>query len=164
MPTLLQWYPGDRAFDFFLIVALGVALLSGAAWVVSWRLPRRPATRHLVLSSALICCLGMPLLASVFTASGMMLIAIPLLPAQPVGPSPHLDRREPLRMPAPWQQASDNPRIAIESQPIGVRTDAGTMTALATIQRPTPASSGVPPRHKQTTVPTYPRPTASPRR
>src|SRR5205823_4066752 len=46
MSTLLDWYPGDRAIDFFLIVALGVTLLSGAAWVVSRRLPRRPATRH----------------------------------------------------------------------------------------------------------------------
>ncbi len=83
MPTLMPWYPGDRALDFLLIVAVGVTLLSSAAWVVAWRLPRRPATRHLVLASALICCLGMPLLASVFTASGFTLISIPLLPAQP---------------------------------------------------------------------------------
>ena len=31
MSTLMNWYPGDRALDFFLIVALGVTLLSGAA-------------------------------------------------------------------------------------------------------------------------------------
>ena len=49
----MDWHPGDRALDFALIVALGVTLLSGAAWVVSSRLPRKPATRHLVLLSAL---------------------------------------------------------------------------------------------------------------
>src|SRR5215831_5034738 len=83
MATLIDWYPGDRALDFVLIVAFGVALLSGAAWIVSWRLPRKPAARHLVLVSAMICCLAMPALASVVTASGWTLIAIPLLPANP---------------------------------------------------------------------------------
>jgi beta-lactamase regulating signal transducer with metallopeptidase domain/thiol-disulfide isomerase/thioredoxin/uncharacterized GH25 family protein len=85
MSTLIDWYPGDRVLDFFLIVALGVTLLSTVAWVVAWRLPTRPAIRHLVLVSALICCLSMSILASVCTALGWTLIAIPLLPAQPVG-------------------------------------------------------------------------------
>ncbi len=84
MTTLIDWYPGDRALDFVLIVVFGVALLSGGAWLVSWRLPRRPATRHLVLVSAMVCCLAMPGLASLFTVSGLTLIAIPLLPAEPI--------------------------------------------------------------------------------
>ena len=84
MATIITGYPGDRACDFLLIVSLGVALLSSTAWLVAWCLPRQPATRHLVLVSALICCLGMPVLASVFTASGWTLIAIPLLPARPL--------------------------------------------------------------------------------
>ncbi len=88
MSTLMNEYPGDRALNCFLIVALGVAVLSSAAWVVSWRLPRRPATRHLVLVSALFCCLGMPLLAMIFTATGWTLIAIPLLTDPPAGSEP----------------------------------------------------------------------------
>ena len=81
MSLLIDWQVADRVFDFSLIVALGVTLLSGAAWTVSWLLRRKPAIRHLVLLSALICCLGIPVLAAVCIASGLTLIAIPLLPA-----------------------------------------------------------------------------------
>jgi beta-lactamase regulating signal transducer with metallopeptidase domain/thiol-disulfide isomerase/thioredoxin/protocatechuate 3,4-dioxygenase beta subunit len=114
MSTLIDWYPGDRACDFFLIVALGVTLLSSAAWVISWRLPRRPATRHLVLSSALMCCLGIPLLASVCLESGWTLISIPLLPARPAEPGPDLAPAEPVRVPATRQSSGDHLRTAIE--------------------------------------------------
>jgi hypothetical protein len=81
MATLIDWYPGDRILDLVLIIALGVALLSSAAWAVSWHLSRKPATRHLVLVSAMICCLAMPVLAWVFAVSGFSLITIPLLSA-----------------------------------------------------------------------------------
>jgi beta-lactamase regulating signal transducer with metallopeptidase domain/thiol-disulfide isomerase/thioredoxin/uncharacterized GH25 family protein len=81
MSLLMGWHLVDRILDFALIVAFGVTLLSGGAWAASWLLPRKPATRHLVLVSALICCLAMPVLAAVFTASGLTLISIPLLPA-----------------------------------------------------------------------------------
>jgi beta-lactamase regulating signal transducer with metallopeptidase domain/thiol-disulfide isomerase/thioredoxin/protocatechuate 3,4-dioxygenase beta subunit len=79
----MNWDPGDRALDFFLIVSTGVAFLSGAAWLAAWGLSRRPATRHLILVSALFCCLGMPALAMIFTAAGWALVAIPLLPPHP---------------------------------------------------------------------------------
>jgi beta-lactamase regulating signal transducer with metallopeptidase domain/thiol-disulfide isomerase/thioredoxin/protocatechuate 3,4-dioxygenase beta subunit len=79
--VLDRWYPGDRALDFLLIVALGVALLSTAAWVVAAGLRRKPAARHLVLLSALLCCLAMPALAALVAASGWALVAIPILPA-----------------------------------------------------------------------------------
>ena len=81
MSLLIDWHLVDRILDFSLIVALGVTLLSSTAWAVSWLSPRKPATRHLVLLSALMCCLGVPVLAAVFTASGLTLISIPLLPA-----------------------------------------------------------------------------------
>ncbi len=81
MSLLIDWHVADRVFDFSLIVALGVTLLSGAAWTVSWLLRRKPAIRHLVLLSALICCLAIPVLAAVCIASGLTLISIPLLPA-----------------------------------------------------------------------------------
>ncbi|MEJ7638010.1 MAG: hypothetical protein WKF75_08530 [Singulisphaera sp.] len=80
MGTLIDWSVADRVFDFSLMIALGVTLLSGVAWAASRGLPRKPATRHLILSSALICCLGMPVLAAAFTVSGWTLISIPLLP------------------------------------------------------------------------------------
>ena len=128
MPTLMNWYPGDRACDFFLILALGVTLLSGSAWVVAWRLPRRPATRHLVLCSALICCLAMPVLASVVTASGLMLIAIPLLPTGPAGRDPdragHGDRPSIFGFePAPTVRG----RVVVQGKPV-----AGARVYLAT--------------------------------
>ena len=83
MSVLQALYPGDRVLELCLIVALGVMLLSTAAWVVARRLPKRPATRHLVLISALFGCLAMPFMAMAFNASGLTLISIPLLPAEP---------------------------------------------------------------------------------
>ena len=82
MSILLDWYPGDRALEFVLIVAVGVAFLSGVAWIVSYRLARQPATRHLVLSSALFGCLAMPILAAALSACGCAFISIPLLPPE----------------------------------------------------------------------------------
>ncbi len=134
MLTLMQWYPGDRACDFFLIVAIGVTLLSAAAWVVAWRLPRRPATRHLVLASAMICCLAMPALASVFAASGWALIAIPLLPAGRASDStpmpsvdaratratPQLDAQAALPWASPFGLEPGHPRALLGPSPSGL--------------------------------------------
>jgi hypothetical protein len=106
MATLIDWYPGDRALGFVLIVAFGVALLSSAAWVVSWHLSRKPAIRHLVLVAAMVCCLAMPVLALVCTVSGLTLIAVPLLPAHSGawdGESP--DGRMALLGASPWERA-----------------------------------------------------------
>jgi beta-lactamase regulating signal transducer with metallopeptidase domain/thiol-disulfide isomerase/thioredoxin len=82
MSVLQDLYPGDRALEFFLIVALGVVFLSTAAWVVARRLPKKPATRHLVLVSALFGCLALPVMATAFSASRLTLISIPLLPSR----------------------------------------------------------------------------------
>jgi beta-lactamase regulating signal transducer with metallopeptidase domain len=84
MLTPQDWYSADRAVEFLVTVALGVLLLSTAAWVAAWRLPKQPAVRHLVLLSALLGCLGMPILAAVFVASGLRLISLPILPVGPV--------------------------------------------------------------------------------
>jgi hypothetical protein len=46
MWMLHDWYIGDRAMEFLLVVSLGVAILSSAAWLVSLRLARQPASRH----------------------------------------------------------------------------------------------------------------------
>jgi len=110
MSLLIDWHLFDRILDFALIVALGVTLLSGVAWAVSWLLPRKPATRHLVLLSALICCLAMPVLAAVFTASGLTLISIPLLPASA--------DRDVMRL-QPNSSRSDRPGTRVQSQPFG---------------------------------------------
>jgi beta-lactamase regulating signal transducer with metallopeptidase domain len=86
MSMLQHWYPGDPAVEILLIVALGVLLLSTAAWVAAFLLPRKPAARHLVLVSALFGCLAMPVLAVAFSATGFALFAIPLLPARSPDP------------------------------------------------------------------------------
>ena len=82
MSALQYIYPGDRAVEFLVIVALGVALLSSAGWLISRRLTGKPALRHLVLLSALICCLVMPVLAGVSSALKVTLITIAVLPAE----------------------------------------------------------------------------------
>jgi beta-lactamase regulating signal transducer with metallopeptidase domain/thiol-disulfide isomerase/thioredoxin/protocatechuate 3,4-dioxygenase beta subunit len=110
MSLLMGWHLFDRILDFALIVVLGVTLLSGAAWAVSWLLPRKPATRHLVLLSALICCLAMPVLAAVCTASGLTLISIPLLPA--------VAERDAVRT-EPGSSRSDRLGTRVRSQPFG---------------------------------------------
>src|SRR5262249_57597449 len=86
LSILDHWYPGDRALDLLLIVALGVALLSTSAWAVAAGLRRTPAARHLVLFSALLSCLPIPALPALVSPSGWALVAIPILPAGPEAP------------------------------------------------------------------------------
>jgi beta-lactamase regulating signal transducer with metallopeptidase domain len=79
MPAWIGCDPGDRALDVWLVVALGVTVTSGAAWLISRRLAGRAALRHLVLSSALVCCLAVPAAACFCAATGLTLISLPLL-------------------------------------------------------------------------------------
>jgi beta-lactamase regulating signal transducer with metallopeptidase domain/thiol-disulfide isomerase/thioredoxin/protocatechuate 3,4-dioxygenase beta subunit len=85
-------YVGDRALEFLLIVALGVTLVSSVAWMVSVRMARHPACRHLVLISALLCCLSMPLQAALLSSCGWTLLSVPILPAEPPQWKPDLAR------------------------------------------------------------------------
>ena len=98
MSMLQYWSPGDQALEFFAIVALGVGLLSTAAWIVARCLARNPAARHLVLLSALFGCLGVPALAAAFSLLGFTILSIPLLPPRPSWPglSPAVSERLPL--------------------------------------------------------------------
>ena len=109
MSILQVLYPGDRALEFFLIVTLGVVFLSTAAWVVAWRLPKKPAARHLVLVSALFGCLAMPLMATAFSASGVTLISIPLLPAKSHETDSSMARGTLMPVPAPGYLAAQSP-------------------------------------------------------
>ena len=79
MSILQSFYPGDRAVEFLLIVGTGTLVLLATAWIVASRLKKMPATRHLVLSSAIGGSLVLPLFALAFSAAGLTLIAIPLL-------------------------------------------------------------------------------------
>jgi beta-lactamase regulating signal transducer with metallopeptidase domain len=79
MSTVMRCYPGDRGIDFLLVVTLAVALASSAAWLISRRLAGKGALRHLVLFSALICCLASPAAASFCAATGLTLFSIPIL-------------------------------------------------------------------------------------
>lgn len=60
MSMLQDWYPGAQTLEFFAIVALGVTLLSTAAWAVARCLARNPAARHLVLLWASSAAWGCP--------------------------------------------------------------------------------------------------------
>jgi hypothetical protein len=79
MSTFIDCYPGDRAIDFLLVVSLCVAFLSSTAWIVSQRLARKAALRHLVLLAALGCCLASPGLALFCNAVGFRLVSFPIL-------------------------------------------------------------------------------------
>ena len=79
MIPLIRFYPGNRGVEFLLVVALGVALASSAAWFLSRRLAGKAALRHLVLFSALVCCLALPVLTWLFAAAGLNVVSIPIL-------------------------------------------------------------------------------------
>ena len=109
MFILHDWYPGDRVVEFFLIVSIGVVCLSTVAWGVARRLRRVPAARHLVLLSALFGCLAMPIMAMVFSASGLTVISIPLLPTQPNGIESSNPASDPIAIRRPTYAAGTPP-------------------------------------------------------
>jgi beta-lactamase regulating signal transducer with metallopeptidase domain len=121
MSALIQWYPGYRALDFVLVVALGVSLLSSAGWVVARRLVAKPATRHLVLFAALLSCLAFPALAWFFSASGVTFVTIRVLPVEPAT----IESARAQTAPEPiviWpEQLIDRPGWAVEYDPRGSR-------------------------------------------
>ncbi len=121
MSALIHWYPGDRALDLFLVVALGVSILSNAGWVVARRLVGKPATRHLVLFSALLSCLAFPALAWFFAASGVTLFTIRVLPAEPAS----IESARAQTAPEPiviWpEQLNDRAATAVEDDDRGSR-------------------------------------------
>ncbi len=116
MSTFINIDPGDQGLEFLLTVAVGVALLSSAGWLVSRRLISKPAPRHLVLLSALICCLALPVLAGVSSALGLSLVTIRVLPAEH---SPAKSTRAPVT-PQPrsllLEQSPDHPKAAVENE------------------------------------------------
>jgi beta-lactamase regulating signal transducer with metallopeptidase domain len=79
MSAFLRCYPGDRVLDCWLVVALGVALVSSAAWLLSRRLGGKAALRHLVLLSGLIGCLACPPVAWLCAATGLTIFSFPVL-------------------------------------------------------------------------------------
>jgi beta-lactamase regulating signal transducer with metallopeptidase domain len=79
MSSLIRCYPGDRCFDLMLVVTLVAALASSAAWLFSRRLAGKAALRHLVLYSALVCCLASPAVTWFCSAAGLTLVSVPIL-------------------------------------------------------------------------------------
>lgn len=124
MSSLIRCYPGDRGLDFLLVVTLGVALASSAAWLISRRLAGKAALRHLVLFSALICCLASPAVAWFCAAAGLTLVSIPIL------------RGEQGRMASGVTQ--------IETDPVGMPPRRST--------DPPPVAGGLPLPHTNTTI------------
>lgn len=79
MSGLIHFFPEVLSRDFLLPVAAEVAIVSSTAWLVSRRLAHDAALRHLVLFSALICCLAIPVVTGVCAAAGLTLVSIPIL-------------------------------------------------------------------------------------
>src|SRR5262245_32223293 len=79
MSGLIHFYPGDRSVDLMLVVAVVVTVASSVAWLLSRRLTGNAALRHLVLFSALICCLASPAVVWFCAAAGLTLVSIPIL-------------------------------------------------------------------------------------
>src|SRR5262245_25370586 len=79
MSSLIRFYPGDGSVDLMLVVAVVVAVVSSVAWLISRRLAGNAALRHLVLFSALICCLASPALVWFCSTTGLTLVSIPIL-------------------------------------------------------------------------------------
>lgn len=79
MTALIRWSPGDRAIEFALVLMMVVWLTSSLARCIARRLPNQAALRHLVLISALVCCLASPVLIWFWKAAGVSVVSIPLL-------------------------------------------------------------------------------------
>jgi len=141
MSILHDWYPGDRVLEFVLIVTVGVALLSGVAWIVSWRLARQPASRHLVLISALFGCLAMPVLAVALSACGCAIISIPILPVASFPGDTGITRLGPQRDSTGESVAGDPLGTATAGlrEPVGLSRLRVTPTAGEKPRVPTPA-------------------------
>ena len=143
MSTLIRCYPGDRGLDFLLAVALVVALASSAAWLLSRRLAGKAALRHLVLFSALVCCLASAPAAWFCAATGLTLVSIPLLRGEQdrmaSGVTPV--ETDPVRMPP--RQPTDPPPVAA-GRPLphtNTTTDEGADVAVPPAANESPATS-----------------------
>ncbi len=114
MSTLIRFYPGVRSLDFFLVVTLGVALASSAAWLLSRRLTANAALRHLVLFTALICCLASPAVAWFCCATGLTLVSIPILREEQGKTASAVTQIETDPVWASPRQSTDPPPVAAE--------------------------------------------------
>ena len=118
MSSLFGYYPGDRVLDFLLVVILTVTLASSTAWLISRRLAGNAAIRHLVLLSALLCCLASPAVAWFCSATGLKLISLPILRAEEARMVPGVTQMEtaPVCDPprSPPQRSTDPPADVAE--------------------------------------------------
>ncbi len=79
MSTLETWYPGDRIIACLLFVAAAVTIVSTVAILAALALQSRPALRHSLLLSALICCLLSPFIAAAVVKCRLVLFGLPLM-------------------------------------------------------------------------------------
>ncbi len=92
MANVIDAFAAGQTFESFLVTMFSVLLISGAAWLMAKRVASA-ALRHLILISALFCCLAIPGLAWMTATSGLRLAILPTvgLPAEDV---PHLGQFE----------------------------------------------------------------------
>ncbi|MGC1276042.1 MAG: M56 family metallopeptidase [Planctomycetaceae bacterium] len=94
MTNAIDWNPGNDILEFVLVVTLGVTLVSSVAWLVAKRLAGNAAVRHLVLFSALVCCLASPTLSWFCEATGLALVSVPLFRGEQTQTSPMVTSSE----------------------------------------------------------------------
>src|SRR5271169_24415 len=79
MSTLESWYPGDATLAWLIVVAAAVTIVSTVAILAALTLKSRPALRHSLLLSALICCLLSPFFAVAVVRYRLVLFHLPLI-------------------------------------------------------------------------------------
>jgi beta-lactamase regulating signal transducer with metallopeptidase domain len=170
MSTFIRCYPGDPTLAFLLVVTLGVALASGAAWLISRRLAGQAALRHLVLFSALIGCLASPAVAWLCARAGLTLVSLPILrgdqgtmasaatqmETDPVGvpPPPSTDPPAALAgLPLPHTNPAIDQRADVATPPAANETPTTSMPSAPDVERTgSPAGTPVPLRGIATAV------------
>src|SRR5437899_1841722 len=114
MSGLIRFYPGDRSVGLMLVVAVVVAVASSVAWLISRRLAGNAALRHLVLFSALICCLVSPAVVWFCAAAGLTLVSIPILGTDRARIATGASRMEIDLEETPLRPATNPPHVATD--------------------------------------------------
>jgi beta-lactamase regulating signal transducer with metallopeptidase domain len=146
MSAFIRWYPGDRPLNLLLVAALAAALASSAAWLISRRLAGNAALRHLVLFSALICCLASPAAVWFCAATGLTLASIPVLPMEQARTVTKVEPIKTAFICPPPRHSTDAPSIAAEqlSPPTGATDESCRCASAAPEARPDAAGPMAP--------------------
>lgn len=87
MSLLLRLYPGDHVVHLMMVLALQIAVVAGAAWLMArWWARRNAAALYAVWLAALLSVPLGALMLALAAGAGVTLIPLPLLPAERPAP------------------------------------------------------------------------------